>query len=180
MPVFGSHFGAYKPEEAPRIPIDPDLQLPPRSISGSRAKILQRFVQRRRVILFGMIDRRADYGKTFEKDAAVPQVIVLGGKYILAPTVGLMVVNIRRARSGSLRSGFGGVDEERARDTDEYVPRQGAGQGRDRTIFDDHMSLLTSLGFDISPFGNDTIGERRPEGYSGEAGKSRRWWRICC
>ena len=41
-----------------------------------------------------------------------------------------------------------------------------------RTIFDENAVLLSSLGFDISPFGTDTIVVNGvPEGYSGEQGK---------
>ena len=39
-------------------------------------------------------------------------------------------------------------------------------------LFEEHSHLLKSLGFDISPFGNDTIVVNGvPEGYSVEAGK---------
>ena len=39
-------------------------------------------------------------------------------------------------------------------------------------LFEEHSSMLVSLGFDIAPFGNDTIVVNGvPEGYSVEAGK---------
>ena len=41
-----------------------------------------------------------------------------------------------------------------------------------RTVFDAHADLLRSLGFDIAPFGNDTVVVNGvPEGYSTEPGK---------
>jgi DNA mismatch repair protein MutL len=178
MPVFGSHFGAYKPEEAPRIPIDPDYNpfAPPfgfgepgedssgASLKGGGSPVYS-----------GMIDRREDYGKLFEeKTLPSTQVIVLGGKYILAPIrSGLMVVNIRRARERILydRALAALTKNEHVTQMNMFPVRVQVGV-ENRTIFDDHMSLLTSLGFDISPFGNDTIVVNGvPEGYSGEAGK---------
>ena len=122
-----------------------------------------------------MIDRRADYGKLFEeKTLPSTQVIVLGGKYILAPIrSGLMVVNIRRARERILydRALAALTKNEHVTQMNMFPVKVQVGV-ENRTIFDDHMSLLTSLGFDISPFGNDTIVVNGvPEGYSGEAGK---------
>ena len=39
-------------------------------------------------------------------------------------------------------------------------------------LFEEHSQMLTSLGFDIAPFGTDTIVVNGvPEGYSAEAGK---------
>jgi DNA mismatch repair protein MutL len=41
-----------------------------------------------------------------------------------------------------------------------------------RTLFDDKAALLSSLGFDISPFGTDTVVVNGvPEGFSAEPGK---------
>ena len=177
MPVFGSHFGAYKPEEAPRIPIDPDYNpfAPPFDFGEPGEDPSNASFRGGGSFYSGMIDRRADYGKLFEeKTLPSTQVIVLGGKYILAPIrSGLMVVNIRRARERILydRALAALTKNEHVTQMNMFPVRVQVGV-ENRTIFDDHMSLLTSLGFDISPFGNDTIVVNGvPEGYSGEAGK---------
>jgi DNA mismatch repair protein MutL len=177
MPVFGSHFGAYKPEEAPRIPIDPDYNpfASPFGFGKSGEDSSGASLKGGGPFYPGMIDRRADYGKLFEeKTLPSTQVIVLGGKYILAPIrSGLMVVNIRRARERILydRALAALTKNEHVTQMNMFPVKVQVGV-ENRTIFDDHMSLLTSLGFDISPFGNDTIVVNGvPEGYSGEAGK---------
>lgn len=120
-------------------------------------------------------DRREDYGKLFEeKTLPVTQTIILGGKYIVAPARdGLMIVNVRRARERILydRALAALTKNEHVTQANMFPVKVEVGAAN-RAVFDDKAELLARLGFDISPFGTDTIVVNGvPEGYSCEAGK---------
>ena len=121
------------------------------------------------------VDRREDYGKLFEeKTLPVTQTIILGGKYIVAPARdGLMIVNVRRARERILydRVLAALTKNEHVTQANMFPVKVEVGAAN-RAVFDDKAELLARLGFDISPFGTDTIVVNGvPEGYSCEAGK---------
>lgn len=121
------------------------------------------------------VDRREDYGKLFEeKTLPVTQTIILGGKYIVAPARdGLMIVNVRRARERILydRALAALTKNEHVTQANMFPVKVEVGAAN-RAVFDDKTELLARLGFDISPFGTDTIVVNGvPEGYSCEAGK---------
>ncbi len=121
------------------------------------------------------VDRREDYGKLFEeKTLPVTQTIILGGKYIVAPARdGLMIVNVRRARERILydRAMAALTKNEHVTQANMFPVKVEVGAAN-RAVFDDKAELLARLGFDISPFGTDTIVVNGvPEGYSCEAGK---------
>lgn len=121
------------------------------------------------------VDRREDYGKLFEeKTLPVTQTIILGGKYIVAPARdGLMIVNVRRARERILydRALAALTKNEHVTQANMFPVKVEVGAAN-RAVFDDKADLLARLGFDISPFGTDTIVVNGvPEGYSCEAGK---------
>ncbi len=180
LPVLGSHFGAYKPDAAPQVPIDPDYNpfasvpaQPPFDFGGEGAPAKTGGSPG----YSGMVDRRPDYGKLFE-DKVLPasQVLLVGGKYILTPVrTGLMVVNIRRARERILydRALAALVRNDHVTQVNMFPVKVQVGV-ENRTVFDEHAELLASLGFDITPFGNDTLVVNGvPEGYSSEEGKVR-------
>lgn len=121
------------------------------------------------------VDRREDYGKLFEeKTLPVTQTIILSGKYIVAPARdGLMIVNVRRARERILydRALAALTKNEHVTQANMFPVKVEVGAAN-RAVFDDKAELLARLGFDISPFGTDTIVVNGvPEGYSCEAGK---------
>lgn len=121
------------------------------------------------------VDRREDYGKLFEeKTLPVTQTIILGGKYIVAPARdGLMIVNVRRAKERILydRALAALTKNEHVTQANMFPVKVEVGAAN-RAVFDDKAELLARLGFDISPFGTDTIVVNGvPEGYSCEAGK---------
>lgn len=121
------------------------------------------------------VDRREDYGKLLEeKTLPVTQTIILGGKYIVAPARdGLMIVNVRRARERILydRALAALTKNEHVTQANMFPVKVEVGAAN-RAVFDDKAELLARLGFDISPFGTDTIVVNGvPEGYSCEAGK---------
>lgn len=121
------------------------------------------------------VDRREDYGKLFEeKTLPVTQTIILGGKYIVAPARdGLMIVNVRRARERILYDrALAALTKNEHVTQANMFPVKVEVRAANRAVFDDKAELLARLGFDISPFGTDTIVVNGvPEGYSCEAGK---------
>lgn len=115
------------------------------------------------------VDKRDDYGKLFEdRMAAMPSLILIQKKYI-ATTVksGMLLINIHRALERIMYERF-----LKALSGGEHVTQQALFPVQvpvgveNRLIFDEHSALLRSLGFDIAPFGNDTIVVNgMPEGF---------------
>lgn len=121
------------------------------------------------------IERRDDYGKLFE-DRLTPSkaVITLNGKYILtAAGSGLMVVHIKRAMERIMYERFLSAMSRNEHVTQTALFPVTVHVGvENMCLFEEHSQVLTSLGFDIAPFGTDTIVVNGvPEGYSAEAGK---------
>ncbi|MBO5420295.1 MAG: DNA mismatch repair endonuclease MutL [Bacteroidales bacterium] len=123
----------------------------------------------------GVVDRRDDYGKLFEdKLAPMKSCIVLQGKYILTPAKsGMMVINASRAMERILYDRFLFALQKNEHLTQNALFPVTVQVGVENMyLFAEHSRLLESLGFDISPFGIDTIVVNGvPEGYSAEAGK---------
>ena len=123
----------------------------------------------------GIIDKRDDYGKLFEdKISPSKSVLVLGGKYIVTTSRnGLMMINARRAMERILYDRFlaamsGNVHVSQTA----LFPATVQVGVENMCLISEHSRMLESLGFDISPFGTDTIVVNGvPEGYSAEAGK---------
>ena len=121
------------------------------------------------------VDRRDDYGKLFDDNpSTASRVLMVHGKYILTPVVsGVMVVNVPRARERifydrnlRLLKGSSHVTQTALFPVQVQV---GAAQ---RLLFDEHSEMLSKLGFDITPFGNDTVAVGGvPEGFSCESGQ---------
>lgn len=161
MPVLGNHFSEYKPDTAPKVHVDPDYD--PFASPGFE------FQPGR------YVDRHEDYGKLFQdKSLPVTQTIILGGRFIVAPSKdGLMVVSVRRARERVLydRALAALTKEGHVTQTNMFPVKVQVGAAN-RTLLDSKAPLLESLGFDISPFGTDTVVVNGvPDGFSGEAGK---------
>ena len=121
------------------------------------------------------IEKRDDYGKLFEdKLAPSKSVLVLGGKYIITSAgSGMMVVNIHRANERILYERFLEAMSMNAHVTQTALFPVTVQVGvENMCLFSEHAAMLESLGFDIAPFGTDTIVVNGvPEGYSAEAGK---------
>ena len=161
MPVLGNHFSEYKPDTAPRVHVDPDYD--PFASPGFD------FQPGR------YVDKHEDYGKLFQdKSLPVTQTIILGGRFIVAPSKdGLMVVSVRRARERVLydRALAALTKDGHVTQTNMFPVKVQVGAAN-RTLLDSKAPLLESLGFDISPFGTDTVVVNGvPDGFSGEAGK---------
>lgn len=199
MPVLGAHFTEYQPESIPQVAVDSGYN--PFETEGAGASTdpatgfggaAGKFGSSTGPVAgsggpagggygsasrnFGQyVDRREDYGKLFEeKTLPVTQTIILDGKYIVSPVNdGLMIVNVRRARERILfdRALAALTKNEHVTQANMFPVKVEVGAAN-RAIFDDKAGILTKLGFDITPFGTDTIVVNGvPEGYSCEAGK---------
>ncbi len=121
------------------------------------------------------IEKRDDYGKLFE-DKLTPSksVLTLSGKYIItAAGSGLMIVHMARAMERILYERFLSAISRNEHVTQTALFPVTVQVGvENMCLFEEHSLLLASLGFDIAPFGTDTIVVNGvPEGYSAEAGK---------
>lgn len=122
------------------------------------------------------VDRREDYGQLFEaRTAPASRVLIIQGKYILTPvSSGVMVVNVSRARERifydrALKALNGGGSHVTQTALFPVEVQVGAAQ---QQLFAGHAETLAALGFDITPFGPDSVVVGGvPEGYSCEAGK---------
>lgn len=122
------------------------------------------------------VDRREDYGQLFEAQTApASRVLIIQGKYILTPvSSGVMVVNVSRARERifydrALKALNGSGSHVTQTALFPVEVQVGAAQ---QQLFAGHAETLAALGFDITPFGPDSVVVGGvPEGYSCEAGK---------
>ena len=173
MPVLGKHFEEYKPQTAPRVNVDPGydpfepmFREPEYQPSGSQGGGYQPSK---------LVDKREDYGKLFEdKSLPITQTLILGGRYIVAPARdGMMVVNIRRAWERVLYDrAIAALTKEGHVTQANMFPVKVEVGAPGKLLLEAKASLLSSLGFDISPFGTDTIVVNGvPDGFSGEPGK---------
>ena len=121
------------------------------------------------------VAQREDYGKLFEdKLAPGKSVLTLQGKYIITTSrSGLMVININRAMERLMYDRFLDALSKNAHVTQTALFPVTVQVGvENMCLFEEHSKLLAALGFDIAPFGVDTIVVNGvPEGYSAEAGK---------
>lgn len=190
MPVLGAHFSEYQPESIPQVAIDsgynPFDTVAPAGQTAEQKGVPEGLARGYEGDFGGShagtaggygryVDRREDYGRLFEeKTLPVSQTIILDGKYIVSPVKdGLMIVNIRRARERILYDRALAALTKNGHVTQANMfPVKVEVGAANRTVFDDKAEMLAKLGFDISPFGADTIVVNGvPEGYSCEAGK---------
>ena len=178
MPVIGPRFGDFKPQAVPSEgadlsynPFDPMDEIPgtsPRMAEWGAEKTVAGYASH--------VDKNPNYGVLFE-ERTLPsaQILVVQGRYVLMQGAsGIMVVHIRRAQERLLYGRF-----LKALTADFHVtqtalfPVQVNVGVEGRLLFDDNASLLRSLGFDIVPFGTDTVVVNGvPEGFSAEPGKA--------
>ena len=121
------------------------------------------------------IQKRDDYGKLFEdKLSPGKAVLMVQGKYIVSTSrSGLMIINAPRAMERILYDRFTEALSKNAHLTQTALFPVTVQVGvENMCLFQEHAPMLASLGFDIAPFGPDTIVVNGvPEGYSAEAGK---------
>ncbi len=123
----------------------------------------------------GIIEKRDDYGKLFE-DRLSPgkAVLTVQDKYIVTTgRSGLMVINISRAMERILYDRFLSAISRNDHVTQTALFPVTVQVGVENMyLLSEYSELLSGLGFDIAPFGVDTVVVNGvPEGYSAESGK---------
>ncbi len=181
MPVIGKSFDEYKPSVSPAVATDPDYNpfepapIPSDYDFSNYSPVSEPGPAKHPAGTSQYVDKHEDYGKLFEsKVLPTMQVLTVKEKYIVTTArSGLMVVHIRRAFERILYERF-----LRALSKGEHVsqaslfPEQVRVGVENRLLFDENAGLLKSLGFDITPFGNDTVVVNGvPDGFSCESGK---------
>ena len=122
------------------------------------------------------IDKSQNYGALFE-DRTLPasQILVVQGKFIfLQSASGLMIVHVRRARERLMYNRFLKALTQSAHVTQTALFPVTVTVGVEgRLTIDAHQEMLSKLGFDIQPFGPDSVVVNGvPEGFSAEPGKA--------
>ena len=187
MPVLGPNFDEYHPVTTPAMEFDPDYNPfessgPAPSFDFPQQTEADRQAGQNAVPsgktgygTGGILPKTQSYGKLFE-ETVLPstRLLLIQEKYILTPVKsGVMAVRIRRAQERILYDRFlRAMKEERHVTQAALFPVQVQVGVENRLLFDAHEELLQRLGFDITPFGTDTVVVSGvPEGYSCEAGK---------
>lgn len=176
LPQLGRSFEQYKEVAPPQTQIDPTFDpfspVPDGSFEDQPVGTTPSFGGG-----YGSyVDRREDYGQLFEaRTAPASRVLIIQGKYILTPvSSGVMVVNVSRARERifydrALKALNGSGSHVTQTALFPVEVQVGAAQ---QQLFAGHAETLAALGFDITPFGPDSVVVGGvPEGYSCEAGK---------
>ena len=120
-------------------------------------------------------DPNPNYGALFE-DRTLPtaQMLIIQGRYILTQSAsGIMVVHVRRARERLFYDRFlKALREEAHVSQTALFPVQVNVGVEGRLTLDEHGETLRKLGFDIAPFGPDTVVVNGvPEGYDATPGR---------
>ncbi len=173
MPVIGRQFDEYRPVSLPKAPVD-DSYNPFEQGTFAKDPVekqpsYSRYFER----------QDPGYGKLFEESqrAETPLFLLPGGRYFATPSAsGLMIVNIRRASERILYERFLEAFRKEEPATQAVLfPVQVQVGVEGRLRFDEHAKMLASLGFDIAPFGEDSVVVNGvPQGYSAEEGKIRK------
>ena len=174
LPLPGRRFEEYNPVSAPSTQFDPAFNpfdslgedYTPAKPEGENAPAgpYSRY-----------IDRRDDYGRLFEeKTLPSAQVLIVQGRYILSQSnTGVLMIHIRRARERVLYDRFLAALSKNAPAAQTMLfPEQVQVGVEARALLDGHAAQLRALGFDIVPFGTDTVAVNAvPEGFPAETGR---------
>ncbi len=183
MPVLGPNFDQYHPATSPAVEFDPNYNPfesngPAPSFDFPQQTEADKQAERNGGGGYGgggILPKTQNYGKLFE-ETVLPstRLLLIQDKFILTPVKsGVMVIRIRRAQERILYERFlRAMNAERHVTQTALFPVQVQVGVENRLLFDANAELLQRLGFDITPFGTDTIVVSGvPEGYSCEAGK---------
>ena len=186
MPVLGPNFDQYHPTTSPAVDFDPDYNPfessgPAPSFDFPKQTEADRQAERNgggghaAGGYGGIIPPTQNYGKLFE-ETVLPstRLLLIQDRFILTPVKsGVMVIRIRRAQERILYDRFlRAMTQEHHVTQTALFPAQVQVGVENRLLFDANAELLQRLGFDITPFGTDTIVVSGvPEGYSCESGK---------
>ena len=173
MPVIGTSFREYTPSSTPTVGLDPDydpfMEMP--SQAGHDA-----YGAGHDMPYSSHVEKSQNYGALFEnRTLPTQQILVVQGKYILTQSAtGLMAVHVRRARERLFFDSFlKALTAEAHVSQQALFPVTGTVGVEGRLTIDAHSETLRKLGFDIAPFGPDSVVVNGvPEGYSAEPGKA--------
>ena len=175
IPVVGRRFEEYRPSSIPTAGVDPyynpfDEMPDPVGHDGGGGH------DNSFAGYSSHIEKSQNYGALFE-ERTLPsaQILIVQGRYILTQSAsGLMIVHIRRARERLFYDRFlKALTAESHVTQTALFPVQVTVGVEGRLTIDEHAGLLKKLGFDITPFGTDTVVVNGvPEGYSAESGKA--------
>ena len=175
IPVVGRRFEEYRPSSIPTAGVDPyynPFEEMPDPVGhnggGGHDNSFAGYSSH--------IEKSQNYGALFE-ERTLPsaQILIVQGRYILTQSAsGLMIVHIRRARERLFYDRFlKALTAESHVTQTALFPVQVTVGVEGRLTIDEHEGLLKKLGFDITPFGTDTVVVNGvPEGYSAESGKA--------
>ena len=175
IPVVGRRFEEYRPSSIPTAGVDPyynPFEEMPDPVGhnggGGHDNSFAGYSSH--------IEKSQNYGALFE-ERTLPsaQILIVQGRYILTQSAsGLMIVHIRRARERLFSDRFlKALTAESHVTQTALFPVQVTVGVEGRLTIDEHEGLLKKLGFDITPFGTDTVVVNGvPEGYSAESGKA--------
>ena len=173
IPVMGTKFSEYRPADMPTEGVDwsynPFEEMPDQvGHNGGQAGYDGGGYRP---------EPKQNYSPLFEEKTlpTQSQALVVGGKYIVSKSAsGLMLVHVRRARERVFFDRF-----VKALTADGHVtqtalfPVQVTVGVEGRLLIEEHADLLRQLGFDIAPFGTDTVVVNGvPEGCSAQPGKA--------
>ncbi len=167
IPVMGTRFQEYRPSAVPDAGVD--LEYDPFQELSAPAGASSHYDTSR------YVDKSENYGALFE-DRTLPtaQVLVVQGKYILTQSAsGLMIVHVRRARERILYDRFlQALTDGTHLSQQALFPVQVAVGVEGCLLVQEHAALLQQLGFDITPFGQDSVVVNGvPEGFDATPGK---------
>ena len=173
MPVIGTRFQEYTPSSTPTVGVDPEYDPFSFRTDGQDGQDGQ-------PASYGTysqhIDKSQNYGALFqERTLPTSQILVVQGKYVLLQSAsGLMIVHVRRARERLLYDRFLKALTFGAHVTQQALFPVTVTVGvKGRLTIDASQDTLKTIGFDIAPFGPDSVVVNGvPEGFSAEPGKA--------
>ena len=180
IPVVGTRFEEYRPSSTPTVGVDWNYN--PFEQEGDSSLALRMTEGTRMTEGSGMgggtrhyTDPNPNYGALFE-DRTLPtaQMLIVQGRYILTQSAsGIMVVHVRRARERLFYDRFRKALGEQAHVSQTALfPVQVNVGVEGRLTLDEHGDTLRKLGFEIAPFGPDTVVVSGvPEGYDATPGR---------
>ena len=120
----------------------------------------------------GYIAREQNYGALFEeRTAALGKSLIVGGRFIMTPVAsGVMLVHIRRALVRILyEKALRALQAEAPVSQTALFPVEVAVGPANVPLFEEYADMLARLGFDIVPFGTDSVVVNAvPEGYGAD------------
>ena len=189
IPVLGRNFEEFRPITEPQLETDdtynpfdndgfPSVSSPfANTIGGMSPDDFAQHVQPQPQPSYAgrYVEQRDDYGKLFEdKLAPGKSVLMIQGKYIVTSSrSGMMVVNVKRAMERILYDRFFEALSKNVHVTQTALfPVQVQIGAENMCLIAEHGQTLADMGFDIAPFGTDTVVVNGvPEGYGVEPGK---------